>query len=277
MRNCVTVDVEEWFHICGVDGALAPEHWDGLPSRVVETTRHLIDIFDRRGVRSTFFVLGWVARRHPELVREILDAGHEVASHGDSHRRVYELTPESFADDLDASVTALEAAGATGVRGFRAPEWSINDRSLWAVDVLARKGFQFDSSMTPLRIIGNPRYDTAIHRRRTPSGDMWEFPPLVDRRLGQQMPLGGGWGLRMTAPARVTATIERHNAAGRPVALFVHPWEIDPSPPHVRLPWPQRFAHYFRLEGFAQRLEEILGDNHWAPMGEVLGLLPEPR
>ena len=276
VRNCLTVDVEEWFHICGADGPLAAQHWDTLPSRVVDNTHQLLDMFERRGVRGTFFVLGWVARRYPALVQEIVSAGHEIASHGDSHQRVYELTPETFAAELDASVTALTAAGAPEVRGFRAPEWSINDRSLWAIDVLARKGFTFDSSMTPLRIIGNPRYPKTVHRHATPSGDIVEFPPRVDTRFGQQMPLGGGWGLRMTAPARVIATISAHNDAGRPVALFVHPWEVDPRPPRVRLPWPQRFAHYFRLEGFADRLETVLAAGAWSPMGEVLGLSSRP-
>jgi polysaccharide deacetylase family protein (PEP-CTERM system associated) len=272
LRNCLTVDVEEWFHVCGVGGALASDHWDELPSRVVDNTRQVLDLFDRTGARATFFVLGWVARRHPQLVEQIVAAGHEIASHGDSHRRVYELTPESFAAELDASRDALIAAGAPEVRGFRAPEWSINDRSLWAIDVLAAKGYQFDSSMTPLRIIGNPSYPTRMHRRSTPSGDLLEFPPLVDRRFGQQMPLGGGWGLRMTAPSRVLATVEQRNLAGASVALFIHPWEIDPDPPRVPLPWPQRFAHYFRLEGFSRRLEEILRGGHWSPMSEVLGL-----
>lgn len=276
VRNCFTVDVEEWFHICGIGGPLAPEHWNELPGRVVENTRHLLEMADRCGARGTFFVLGWVARRYPSLVQEILAGGHEIASHGDTHRRVYELTPTGFADELDASVLALKAAGAAHVRGFRAPEWSINDRSLWAIDVLARKGFQYDSSMAPLRIIGNPDYPKTPYERLTGSGPILEFPPLVDRRFGQQMPLGGGWGLRMTSPARVLATIEQRNAAGASVALFVHPWELDPDPPRIPLPWPQRFVHYFRLDGFSSRFEQILRGSSWSPMGEVLGLSREP-
>jgi polysaccharide deacetylase family protein (PEP-CTERM system associated) len=268
--NCLTVDVEEWFHVCGVGGALAPEHWEALPSRVVDNTKRLLDLFDRCGVRGTFFVLGWIARRYPDLVADIASAGHEIGSHGDSHRRVYELTPAEFAAELDASVAALGAAGARAVRGFRAPEWSINDRSLWALDLLAQRGFRFDSSMTPLRIIGNPRYPTTPYRHQTSAGPLLEFPPLVARRLGQQMPLGGGWGLRMSTPTRVVATIARHNDAGTSVALFVHPWEVDPDPPRVRLPLPQRFVHYFRLEGFAARLEQIARSVLWCPMGEAL-------
>ena len=273
VRNCLTVDVEEWFHICGV-GALSREHWDSLPSRVVQNTRQLLDLLDRHHVRGTFFVLGWVAERYPRLVQEIASAGHEIASHGQFHNPVYELTPDAFGDELDRSVAALKAAGSREIQGFRAPQWSINDRSMWALDVLSKKGFRFDSSLTPLRIIGNPRYPWVPHTRQTAAGPLLEFPPLVERRFGEAFPLGGGWGLRMTAPHRVLETIDARNRQGDPVALFVHPWEIDPDPPRVRLPAAKRFVHYFRLDGFASRLEAVLRGSAFAPMGEVLGLQP---
>jgi len=272
IRNCLTVDVEEWFHICGVGGPLSRDRWDGLPSRVVDNTRQLLGLLDRHQVRGTFFVLGWVAERYPRLVEEIVAAGHEIGSHGQFHDPVYELTPDTFAEELDRSVAALEAAGAAPVRGFRAPQWSINDRSMWALEVLSRKGFRFDSSLTPLRIVGNPDYPWVPHTRTTAAGDLLEFPPLVERRFGQTFPLGGGWGLRMTAPGRVLATMEARNRQGAPVALFVHPWEIDPDPPRVPLPLAKRFVHYFRLEGFASRLEVVLRGAEFAPMGDVLGL-----
>jgi len=272
MRNCLTVDVEEWFHVCGAGESLAFDRWSTLPTRVVDTTRDVLHLFDACGVRGTFFVLGWIADRHPAIVREIVAAGHEVGSHGHLHRRVYELTPESFSADLEASRAALTACGVPHVRGYRAPEWSINDRSLWALDRLAHAGFAFDSSMAPLRIVGDPSYPQQPHSRSTPGGDLLEFPPLVDRRFGQNMPLGLGWGLRMTAPARVLRVIEDRNRRGVPVALAIHPWEIDPDPPRVALPLSQRFAHYFRLDGFRQRLEQILRGAAFAPMGEGLGL-----
>ena len=240
--NCLTVDVEEWFHICGVGGPLSREHWDSLPSRVVENTRQLLGLLDRHHVRGTFFVLGWVAERYPGLVEQISSAGHEIASHGQFHDPVYELTPDAFAAELDRSVAALKAAGVASVRGFRAPQWSINDRSMWALEVLSRKGFRFDSSLAPLRIIGNPAYPWVPHTRSTAAGELLEFPPLVERRFGQTFPLGGGWGLRMTAPSRVLSTIEARNRRGAPVALFVHPWEIDPDPPRARLPVAKRLS-----------------------------------
>jgi polysaccharide deacetylase family protein (PEP-CTERM system associated) len=275
MRNCLTVDVEEWFHVCGVGGPLAPENWDRLPSGVVATTRDLLGLFDSCGVRGTFFVLGWVAERYPALVEQIVAAGHEVGSHGHLHRRVYELTRDEFMRDLTASQAALAAAGVREIRGYRAPEWSINDRSLWALDALASAGFAFDSSMAPMRIVGNPSYPQHPHARETACGTLFEFPPLVDRRFGQNMPLIG-WGLRMSAPRRVIEIIERRNAGGVPVTLSVHPWEIDPDPPRVRLPLATTFGHYFRLGGFRERLNRILRGVAFAPMGEVLGLPQGP-
>jgi polysaccharide deacetylase family protein (PEP-CTERM system associated) len=256
--NAVTVDVEEWFHVCAAGPHLAPDRWPTLPSRVVLTTRLLLEDLDRAGARATFFVLGWVAERHPHLVSEIRSAGHDIGSHGHMHARVYELGPDAFADDLRTSVRALEGAGAGRVCAFRAPEWSINGRSPWGLDVLAREGFTMDASMAPVRLVGDIAYPRRPHVRETPSGRIVEVPPLVVDRFGQVMPIGWGWALRMSSPSRVLRSIEETNRAGAPSVLTVHPWEIDPDPPRVPLPVRLRFAHYFRLGGFRQRLAEIL-------------------
>src|SRR6185369_2518367 len=144
---------------------------------VVANTRDLLALLDRQQVRATFFVLGWIAARYPQIVGEIVAAGHEVGSHGHWHRRVYEQTPADFSADLDVGLKALADAGVSGVLGYRAPEWSINDRSLWALDLLADRRFKFDSSMAPLRIIGNPAYPQAVHARAAGGGTLTEFPP----------------------------------------------------------------------------------------------------
>jgi peptidoglycan-N-acetylglucosamine deacetylase len=274
VRNCLTVDVEEWFHVCGIEARIPMHEWSRLDCRVVRNTQALLELLNRCGVRATFFVLGWVAHRYPALVRDIQSAGHEIGSHGYSHRRVYELTSLAFSDDVQRSRMALADAGCPEVTGYRAPEWSINGRALWALGVLAELGFRYDSSMAPLRLVGDPAFPQRPHVRSTSSGDLLEFPPLVGRRFGQNVPLGFGWGLRMTPPSRVRAAIIQRNREHSPVALSVHPWEIDPEPPRVQLPWQQSFAHYFRLSGFADRLERILKEHAFAPMGEVLELLP---
>jgi polysaccharide deacetylase family protein (PEP-CTERM system associated) len=264
--NVFTVDVEEWFHICGAGRALAPDRWDRLPSRVVRTTRLLLEELERADVRATFFVLGWVAERHPGLVAEIVAAGHEVGSHGHAHQRAYDLGAAGFAADVRRSVTALRAGGAVAIRAFRAPEWSITARTPWALDLLAKEGFTCDASMAPVRLVGSTELPRHPHFRSTSSGSILEVPPLVADRFGQVMPLGWGWGLRFSSPARVLAGIERANAAGRPGVLMVHPWELDPEPPRVRLPVTLAFAHYFRLSGFRERLRTVL---HGARFGAI--------
>jgi len=274
-RNIFTVDLEEWFHIC-VSGnpALDPENWPSLPSRVELTTRLLLDMLDRLSIRATFFVVGWVAERHPELIASVGAAGHELGSHGYIHRKVYELGPDRFRDDLRASLRVLQSLGAGTVSRFRAPEWSINERSLWALDTLAGEGIAVDASMAPLRIVGDVRYPRYPHIRRTGAGPITEVPPLVADRFGQVMPMGWGWGLRMSSPRRILRTIDAANRAGRPAVLTVHPWELDPDPPRVRLPTRLRFAHYFRLSGFGFRLNEVLKGAAFGGIGEFLSATP---
>jgi len=256
--NAFTIDLEEWFHICGVGGALAADNWERLPSRVEATTRTLLDELDHAGVRATCFVLGWIAERHPRLVYDVHAAGHALASHGQSHTRVFELTPGALDAELARSRAALCAVTEQPITAFRAPEWSLNPRVPWAFDRLLAAGYTLDASMAPLKIVGQIDYPRVPHLRRVGAGTIVEVPPFVADRYGHVMPMGWGWGLRMSRPARVAREIERANRAGRPAVLTVHPWELDPDPPRVRLPARQHFAHYFRLGGFRNRLREIL-------------------
>jgi len=271
VTNIFTVDLEDWFHVCGVS-ALSHDKWSALPSRVGENTRWLLDTLDTAGVRATFFVLGWIADQHPQLVADVRSAGHDIGSHGHDHARAYELTEAAFAADLEKSLTALQKAGVARVTAFRAPEWSINERSMWALDSLAGKGFTIDASMAPVRIVGSLSFPRHPHLRQTASGPMIEVPPLVVDRFGQVMPLGWGWGLRMSSPRSVLRRIEEVNRAGTPAVLAVHPWEFDVNPPRVRLPASLHFAHYFRLDGFRNRLRSILGS---ASFGPVSSLAPQ--
>ena len=268
--HALTIDVEEWFHICGVGGTLAASNWPALPSRVVPTTTALLELLDRCGIRATFFVLGYVAERHPDLIRQIRSANHEIGSHGHQHDRVYELTRSQFEQDLDHSLAALTTCGVTEITAFRAPEWSINDKSLWALDVLASRGIGVDSSMAPLQMVGNPEYPQHLHRRTTVHGEIVECPPAVRKRLGLNIPEGGGWGLRMSRPVVVLRALEARLAAGRPAVFWIHPWEIDADPPRVALPPAMRFAHYFRLSGFQRRLETILRGAAFGPLGQLV-------
>jgi peptidoglycan-N-acetylglucosamine deacetylase len=269
-RNVLTVDLEEWFHICasGLD-ALNPEHWDRLPSRVHLTTRLVLDLLSTAQIRATFFVVGWVAQRHPQVVEMVRDAGHEIGSHSYFHRKVYELDIENFRDDLRASLRALDAVGVPRVTMFRAPEWSINDRSLWALDVLAEEGIAIDASMAPVKLVGSTRYPRYPHIKKTSAGPIREIPPLVADRFRQVMPMGWGWGLRMSSPRRILGTIDAANRAGLPAVLTIHPWELDPHPPRVKLPARLQFAHYFRLNGFSARLREVLRQASFGSIGDM--------
>jgi polysaccharide deacetylase family protein (PEP-CTERM system associated) len=272
VTNIFTVDLEDWFHICGAS-VLPREQWDGLPSRVDSTTHWLLDTLDASDVRATFFVLGWIADRHPQLIADVRSAGHDIGSHGYDHVRAYDLTPKAFASDLRKSMTALNSIGVTNVTSFRAPEWSINDRSLWALESLVHEGFDIDASMAPVRIVGSTAYPRHPHIRQTASGNITEVPPLVADRFGQVMPIGWGWGLRMSSPARVLRRIEEVNESGCPAVITVHPWELDADPPRAQLPASLHFAHYFRLEGFRNRLRSILDG---AAFGPISGFAAEP-
>jgi polysaccharide deacetylase family protein (PEP-CTERM system associated) len=268
VKNVFTVDLEEWFHVCGA-AAFPRGQWDDLPSRVESTTDGLLDLLDQSDTRATFFVVGWVAERNPRLIEKVLRAGHEIGSHGYCHSRAYDLGLDAFRSDLRDSLAALHAVGVTGVTAFRAPEWSINGRSMWALDVLHGEGFAVDSSMAPVRMVGETTYPRAAHVRRTSAGEILEVPPLVCDRFGQVMPIGWGWGLRMSSPRRVLRTIDEVNRSGRPAVLAVHPWELDPDPPRMRLPAGLRFAHYFRLSGFRRRLRDILAGSDFGAIGEM--------
>ena len=269
IHNAFTVDLEEWFHICAAGDALAARNWDRLPSRVELTTKILLDLLDAANVRATFFVVGWVAERHPDLVDAVRRAGHDLGSHGYLHEKAYDLGRERFRADLRESVRVLSASGGGRVEMFRAPEWSINRRSPWALEVLAEEGFAIDASMAPVKLVGSVSYPRYPHIRNTPAGPITEVPPLVADRFGQVMPIGWGWGLRMSSPRRVLKTIDAANRAGRPAVLMVHPWELDPAPPRVRLPPRLYFAHYFRLSGFRNRLREVLAGTAFGRLREL--------
>lgn len=264
--NVFTVDVEEWFHVCGVDDRLPRNAWPTLPSRVVDTTKRLLDDLDAAQVPATFFVVGWVAERYPELVAEIAAAGHEIGAHSHWHRRVYELTPETFAEDLTANLEALRAAGCEDVRAFRAPEWSANDRAPWAQRILVEHGFRVDASRAPLPVVGHPRYPRRPYPIATPAGPILEYPPFVVTRGRLTWPLGWGWALRSASPRTVIDAVAARNRAGDPAVLMVHPWEIDPDPPRVLLPAHLAFGHYFRLSGFRDRLRAVLADIPFSPI-----------
>jgi polysaccharide deacetylase family protein (PEP-CTERM system associated) len=270
VENILTVDVEDWFHICGVEKLIPRASWPQLESRVTINTMKILEVLRQKRVKATFFVLGFVAERHPDLIKKIQMAGHEIATHGYAHRRVYTMSPDTFRQDLRRAVSIISAATDYPVKGYRAPEWSIRDDSLWALDILQQEGFEYDSSMAPLPIIGNPKYATIPHRLILDQNHLWEFPPLVATTLLVNLPLGGGWGLRVFPYNLIRSTILRLNNQGRPAVIFLHPREFDLDNPHIRLPLVKKFVLDARIKSTGKRLDRLLDDFKFTTVSAVL-------
>ncbi len=254
----LTVDVEEWFHVCGVPRYDDPEGWERLAPRVQQATGILLDLLAGAGSKATFYVLGWVARRHPALVRRIAREGHEVGCHGDLHRRVSDLTLEAFRSDLRRAKATLEEVTGERVTAFRAPEWSIRRTDSPALAVLVEEGFETDSSLVPVPPLGDPANPGRPALVGTAAGPILEFPVLVGTFFGWRAMLGGGWTSRVSREARVVSAIDAALAAGTTPVLYVHPWEVDPAHPRMELPALARFIHFAGRRRVTRRLSRLL-------------------
>lgn len=277
LRNAFTVDVEDFFQVAAFRHQIDPADWHRYPLRVVDNTLRILDWMDSRGIRGTFFVLGWVARQAPALVREILRRGHEVASHGFGHQLIYEIGPARFREDIRQARTLLEDAGGERVCGYRAPSYSVTARSLWALDILIEEGFSWDSSIYPIvhDLYGIPGARRFPHRIKRPAGEIREFPITTHEwRLGRtrvRIPVGGGGYLRLLPAPWVRRAFEQINRQeGQPAILYVHPWEIDPGQPRVRAPWRSRFRHYLNLHRTLDKLDYLARHLAFAPVRDVL-------
>jgi polysaccharide deacetylase family protein (PEP-CTERM system associated) len=271
--NALTVDLEEYFQVSNFDRVIDRRDWAALPSRVESATRRLLDLFESHSARATFFALGWVAERHPKLVREIAERGHELACHGHEHELVYDLGPERFEADLHRARAAIEDASGRAVCGYRAPSYSITHRSLWALDVLARCGFSFDSSIFPIRHhrYGIPGFARQPLRLALESGATIREFPLTTWDLGPaRLPLAGGAYLRFLPAPLFRLGVRRLARAQRATVLYVHPWEIDPDQPRQAVSWLVRVNHYHNLSRTEARLARLLEQHRFRPMGEVL-------
>jgi polysaccharide deacetylase family protein (PEP-CTERM system associated) len=269
----MSVDVEDYFQVSGFEHLVARDRWPEYESRVVSNTDRLLDLFAEARVEATFFVLGWVAERHKDLVARIARAGHPIASHSYWHRLVYDLTPAEFRDDLRRAKDILEAAAGARVRGFRAPSYSITERSLWALDVLIAEGYEYDASIFPIRhdrygIPDAPRRPHVITREH---GSILEVPSTAGRVATVAVPVGGGF-FRLFPYAVTRWAIDNVNReAGQPAAMFyIHPWEIDPDQPRIQVSLPKRFRHYNNLDETEARLRRLLSDFRWGSIESVI-------
>jgi polysaccharide deacetylase family protein (PEP-CTERM system associated) len=279
--NAMSVDVEDYFHVAALAGSIPRDTWEGMDARVDLSTRRLLDLFDAADTRATFFTLGWVAERHPELVREIDRRGHEVACHGYSHKLVYEQSPAEFREETIRSKGILEDLIGQPVDGYRAASYSITPKSRWALDILVETGFAYDSSVFPVRhdLYGMPGAQRFPHVLKTDGGaSLVEFPPSTAQVLGQSVPAAGGGYFRLYPYAVSRWLIRRvNNGEGKPAVFYLHPWEIDTEQPRIETNWRSRFRHYNNLDKCEDRLRRLLDDFHMTTCREVLaaqGLLP---
>lgn len=270
--HLMTVDVEEYFQVEALADRIPPETWDTYPSRVVESTRRILDLFDRFEARGTFFFVGWVAKRFPALVREVRHRGHELACHGYWHRPVDRMSEQEFRTDLRAAREAIEQAAGVRVVGFRAPTWSINRGNLWALETLAEEGFLYDSSIFPIRhdLYGMPEAPRFPYTHALASGRrLLEFPPTTVRLLGINLPGAGGGYLRIL-PFAYTRWVLRHmeKTEGQPAMVYLHPWELDPGQPRVAVPLRSRLRHYTNLSRMEGRVTRLLACHRFQPICE---------
>jgi len=270
----MTVDVEDYFHASALASAVAGTDPERRESRVERNTHRLLELFDIRGVRATFFVLGWVAERFPALVSDIATHGHEIACHGFSHELIYNQKRDEFVDETRRALDSIQAACGARPKGYRAASYSVTKSSVWALEVLAELGFEYDSSIVPARhdlygIVGAPSAPYTIELGGGKS--IFEFPPSTISLLGYRLPIGGGGYFRIFPYAFSRWGMRRVNRAYRqPFAFYLHPWEIDPGQPRLDVPLKSRFRHYRNLEKFEPRLESLLEEFSFAPMGDVI-------
>jgi polysaccharide deacetylase family protein (PEP-CTERM system associated) len=272
--NAMTVDVEDYFHVQAFARVVDPSDWDGYPSRVERNTYRVLEIFARRSVRGTFFLLGWVAERYPGLVQAICKAGHRIGCHSYAHRAIYEGNQSDFRNDLRRARQVIEDISGIAVKSFRAPSYSITARTLWALEILGEEGFEYDSSIFPIvhDSYGIPEAPRFPHIKDLLSGaQIKEFPPSTVRILGSNIPVAGGGYLRLF-PYQLTAWAIRHlnEAEHQPAMVYLHPWELDPHQPRITASWLSRFRHYQNLDSTETKCLKLLDDFSWGPMEEVL-------
>jgi polysaccharide deacetylase family protein (PEP-CTERM system associated) len=272
MINALTIDIEEWFQVTSFDSVVKIDEWDNYESRVVDETLKLLCILQQYEIKATFFVLGYVAEKHPEIIRRMADYGHEVAIHGYSHRLVSNLSPKEFATELLTSKEIVEQITGQEVIGYRAPSYSITDSTRWVFDILEENGIKYDSSILPggLRfgISDEGRFPYNISKK----GNLIEFPVSTIRFLGKLVPFSGGLFLRIFPYFFIKSSIKKINSRGNPVMIYIHPWELDVNHPKVDISFEKKFIHYFNLKSTEKKLKSLLSDFKFGTVKEVLFL-----
>ncbi len=276
MKNILTVDVEEWFHPEALQNQFPPDVWAEQPQRVMPLIDQLLDLFAAYRVRATFFVLGWVARQNPQIVKKIVAAGHEIASHSLNHQMITKMTPEEFKEDLGTSIKILQDISGIAIKGFRAPTFSIVRSNFWAFEVLAELGLQYDSSIYPIwhDRYGIPNAPRIPHFIETKTGNtIVEFPMPTIKLGNKNIPFGGGGYLRLLPLWFTKFGIRKFNKEGFPAIIYMHPWEFDPHQPRVKLSKIQNYRHYGKIKKNIFKLENLLQSFEWMAMEDYLKMI----
>ncbi len=273
MRNALSVDVEDWFQVGAFETVIARDSWDSRECRVERNTDDVLALFDEAGVKGTFFTLGWVAERYPALMRRIAEAGHEIASHGYGHDRVYTFTPEQFAADIDRARKLIEDTSGAMVTGYRAPSFSIDQRTPWAHEILAEQGYTYSSSVAPVKHDHYGWADAPRFAFRPVAGSDFLEIPVTTAMLGsKRLAAGGGGFFRLLPYAFSHWAIKQVNGQdARPAVIYFHPWEIDPGQPRVaNAPVKSKLRHYTKLGAMAGKLKRLAGDFEWERLDAVV-------
>jgi len=272
IRNAMTIDVEDYFQVSAFAPHIPRESWASISCRVERNIDRILVLLDEEGVKATFFTLGWIAERYPAMVRRIVDNGHELASHGWAHHRVSDLQPQEFLDDITRSKVLLEDIGGQKVLGYRAPSFSIGADNLWAHDVLLEAGYEYSSSIYPIRHdhYGMPEAPRFAHYPRG-EGGVLELPPTTVALLGRNLPAAGGGYFRLLPYQASRWLMRRVNRQdGKPCIFYFHPWELDPDQPRQQgLSSKTHFRHYVNLTRMESRIQALLRDFHWDRMDRV--------
>ena len=271
IRNGLSFDVEEYFHALNLRPVAPAETWDRQERRVAETTRRILERLAAHDVTATFYFLGWVARRDPQLVKDVHAAGHEIGSHGMSHQMAGELGPDAFRQEARESKAILEDATGAPVLGFRASTFSVTEETKWALTILKEEGYAYDSSVFPVRHdrYGWPSFSRVPVEVETEAGPLLEIPLLTLRRFGNNVPAAGGGYLRLLPLWLIDKALREMNAAGRAGVVYLHPWEFDPGQPRLLKGGLGAFRHYYGLSGTMRKLERLLDRHAFGPVYET--------
>ena len=273
IKNAMSIDLEDWFCVHNMSQAIRREDWDKCEMRVIDNTRRILALLAAHKTEATFFTLGWIAEQVPDLVREIEAAGHEIATHGYSHTLLTDMTAESFEADLKKALLVTQRCVNQEIVGFRAPSFTVTSKTLWAVDVLTRNGIRYDSSVFPVGYhpdYGMPDVSLSVYRHN--ASPLVEFPMSCAEVMGNRIPCSGGGYFRILPYAITKRLLDRCNAQGRPVMFYIHPWEIDPGQPRVKLPAFKRFRHYYNLDKTMGRLDRLLKDFEFTSVRRAIGI-----